>query len=185
MDNGKTDEQLDLVVMHQMQPMLPNPVCFPERVPRLVVVVRGLWLREDLSGIFPLDLARHCVCGVSLRPHEERDTAPAPPLAWHDVGQVELRSLLDGAVALGLPAREPALEGIVDTSDTSFDTTLTGAIDRRGFYVNLHRQCSGYRGRDAGAFAQLMRLILGVARLDPHDPAWSELFHTRDSQFTP
>jgi hypothetical protein len=180
MDNGKASEALELVLMHHTYPMRPNPECFPESVPQLVVVVRGLWLREDFAEVFPVGLARRCVCGVSLRPHEESDTAPAPNLAWHEVGQVELRSLLDGALALGVPARQPALKGVVDTCDNGCDTTLTGAIDGRGFYVLLHRQCSGFGGRDAGAFAQLMRLVLGVARLDPHDPAWRELFHTRD-----
>jgi hypothetical protein len=173
-DPVETDAFLDLVLMHVVHPLLPAPVCLHEWVPRLVVLVQGLWLREDIAAGFGVD-PQFCVCGVSVRPHEAGDTAPAPPLAWHDVGRAELRSLLDGAVALGVPARQPALKGIMDTSDTGVDTTLTGAIDHRGFYVSLHRQCSGYGGRDADAFAHLTRLILGVARLDPHDPAWSEL----------
>jgi hypothetical protein len=65
--------------------------------------------------------------------------------------------------ALGLPALEPDINGITDTSDYEHVTTLVGAIDRRPFRVCVERMCSGYGGRDARAFALRMRVVLGIA----------------------
>jgi hypothetical protein len=180
---------LDLVVMDDCMRLGDRG-----RPPRLLVVVRGIWA-PDQEGL-PWHLLRAGVCGVSLGVSVAEHVPAsdgmlyeagaaetcvadvAPPLAWRDVQRDETRELLAALAALGVPSREPDLDGICDTSDYEHVTTLVGAIDRHAFHVCLQRMCSGYGGQDARAFAALMRVVLVVARLDPDADRWASLFAT-------
>jgi hypothetical protein len=184
---------LDLVVMDDCMRLGDRG-----RPPRLLVVVRGMWA-PDQEG-FPWHLLRTGVCGVSLGVSVAEHVPAgdgmlyeagaaetcvadvAPPLAWREIERHDVRAILAGLDAIGVPSREPDLDGICDTSDYEHVTTLVGAIDRHPFRVCLAQMCSGYRGRDARAFAVLMRVVLGVARLDPSEDRWASLFATGEGE---
>jgi hypothetical protein len=167
-------------------------------VPRLLVVVHGLWLPEDMARALSGGALQTGVCGVSLGVSLAESEPPpegwlheagasercvpgnAPPLAWRGLGPAEMLAVLDGLAALGVPARKPDLDGIADTGDYAHTTTLLGAVDHGSFHVCLQQMQSGYGGRDAAAFAGLMRIVLGLAGLDAGDERWRSIFAVRE-----
>jgi hypothetical protein len=171
------------------------------RPPRLLVVVRGMWVPD--GSTIPGSFAPAGVCGVSLGvsiaehvtapdgwlydggAHETCVSGVAAPLAWRDLRREEIRAILNMLSALGLPAREPDINGITDTSDYEHVTTLVGVIDRRPFRVCVERMCSGYGGRNAQAFALLMRVVLGIAGLDADASHWRSLLDAAEQERQP
>jgi hypothetical protein len=166
------------------------------RPPRLLVVVSGWQTTDERTRGLLKSQPNTGVVGVSLGTpiaeqgqFEERQSfkwyaqemcipGVAPPLAWRSIGSEEIGRLLEALVALGLPGGTPHLDGLLNASgDYSHLTTVTGTIDGTPFRVRLNDMCTGYRGRDAAAFARFMRVLFEVAGIDATNNRWRAIFN--------
>ena len=80
-----------------------------------------------------------------------------------DLTDAEFRELLRLAEEAGLPGRDPRVEAVVDTSDTSNVLLLRLAHEKGAHVLDLPMMASGYDGPDAPALRRFCGALLSMA----------------------
>ena len=79
------------------------------------------------------------------------------------VSEAEAVTLICMLSGLGIPARGPRIECVVDTSDTLYTSSVRITVEQQQQTFNVESQCNGFSGEDASGLREVFQRILRLA----------------------